>query len=388
MACLCVGGASGVQSCQAGGTFSACECVGPGVDASVPMPDAFVNPSVDAFVDPSVDAFVDPSVDAFVLPSSDAGETSTCPDGLAACSGRCVDTSTDEANCGGCGPTAACASGEFCVDGVCRDVGGTCPPPFVLCGSDCVDPRSSITHCGATATCGGASAGETCDVACRDGRCVYEDCAHALTRGGTTDGLYLVDPDASGPLLPRDVYCDQTTLGGGWMLVYRIRNDVPDISDPWWGMVALGSGSEFPTSPTGLPAGTHFEGPTRDVRFAHYINLGSPNESRATLLSSTGSVIVDVRAGLESVAQGRGMPTVCSGSDGDTVRVFAAVPALGFGTLPTEATECLRLDPIVGDQVWIRGGSGFGYLAGDDSIEGEALYRNSTTLVWIRRFEP
>ncbi len=379
MACLCVGGATGVQSCRSDGTFAACECVTAGVDASVP--------SIDAFVDLTVDAFVDPTVDAFVVPGVDAARSSSCPAPLAECGGRCVDTSTDEAHCGGCGPATACGSGAFCVGGSCRDVSGACPPPFVVCGGDCIDPSASIEHCGATGACTGATDGESCDVACRDGRCVYEDCLHARERGGTTDGLYLVDPDGSGPLLPRDVYCDQTTVGGGWMLAYRIRNDVPDISDPWWGMVALGSGSEFPTSPTNLPAGMHFEGPTREVREAHFANLAFITESRATLLSSTGAVVLDALRSLESISEGRGMPTTCRASDGRNVEVIAALPALGFSTLPSEAIECIEISSG-GDTIRIRerAGAGFGYIAGDGSLSASATYRNSTTLVWMRRY--
>ncbi len=383
-ACLCVGGGSGVQSCRANGTFAVCECASPGVDASVP--------SLDAFVDPTVDAFVDPTVDASVVPGVDTAGTSSCPAPFAECAGRCVDTSTDEAHCGGCGPTTACESGAFCVGGTCRDVSGACPPPFLTCGADCIDPSASIEHCGATGACSGATDGESCDVACRDGRCVYEDCLHARERGGTTDGLYLVDPDGAGPLLPRDVYCDQTTDGGGWMLVYRIRNDVPDISDPWWGMVALGSGSEFPTSPTNLPAGTRSEGPTREIREAHYYNLGWLTESRGTLLSSSGTIELDVFRGLETVAHGRsGLPTACT-SSGRNVVVFFANPVLEFDALPSDARECYSSSSGQ-DRIVISDddGDGSGFLAGDDGISGERnpeLWRNSTTLVWIRRYNP
>src|SRR5689334_21357857 len=74
-ACLCVGGASGVQSCVAGGTFAPCECVG--VDGGLP-----------------------PDRDSGPLPDSgtpfDAGP-SACAPPLAMCGASCVDTSTDEA---------------------------------------------------------------------------------------------------------------------------------------------------------------------------------------------------------------------------------------------------------------------------------------------------
>ena len=35
------------------------------------------------------------------------------------CGKTCVNTMDDPSNCGGCGPTFACATGETCVAGVC-----------------------------------------------------------------------------------------------------------------------------------------------------------------------------------------------------------------------------------------------------------------------------
>jgi hypothetical protein len=59
-----------------------------------------------------------------------------CPAGRTACGGRCVDTTTDPRNCGGCGEV--CAEGQACVDGACSG----CPA-----GQEELDNGSCATVC-------------------------------------------------------------------------------------------------------------------------------------------------------------------------------------------------------------------------------------------------
>ena len=58
-----------------------------------------------------------------------------------ACSGLCVDETSDPANCGACGE--ACAVGGQCVDSACQ-----CPAGTRVCGSSCLADNTEA--CGAS----------------------------------------------------------------------------------------------------------------------------------------------------------------------------------------------------------------------------------------------
>ncbi|MFO0558734.1 MAG: hypothetical protein U0269_12025 [Polyangiales bacterium] len=91
--------------------------------------------------------------------SADGGPQ--CPTYQSFCGGRCIPTSVDPNNCGGCG--VRCAAAQVCVSNGCTDA---CPRGLTACSGTCADLHSDNAHCGA---CGMACAAGT---ACSAGRCV------------------------------------------------------------------------------------------------------------------------------------------------------------------------------------------------------------------------
>lgn len=104
------------------------------------------------------------------------GTTSSCGAPSTLCSGTCVDTKNDNANCGACG--TACKTGEVCSQGAC---GTTCGGGTTLCGSSCADTKIDPNNCGGCNT--KCSSGEVC----ADGKCA-STCASDQTFCGGDGG--------------------------------------------------------------------------------------------------------------------------------------------------------------------------------------------------------
>jgi hypothetical protein len=99
----------------------------------------------------------------------DTGGTA-CATGEVNCDDKCVDVTSDRANCGAC--DKACGTGQNCVGGACQ-----CAAPRVSCGAECIDTQTDAANCG---TCGKTCAtGEVC----AEGKC-YPPCPTGATRCG------------------------------------------------------------------------------------------------------------------------------------------------------------------------------------------------------------
>lgn len=108
----------------------------------------------------------------------------SCPDGLIACEGTCVDPTTDRNFCGATSCSGAdmgggansdlgqvCGADELCDEGECRVA---CSAGQLVCGGDCVDPKTNPRFCGATDCSVADGEGVSCGSgeACVDGACL------------------------------------------------------------------------------------------------------------------------------------------------------------------------------------------------------------------------
>lgn len=181
-----------------------------------------------------------------------------CPDGEVGCGGACVDTTTDPANCGGCGTVCddcstcqdgTCVSscgpcqfcqggllGHFCDDVVCQDpcqacdqVSGVCEPKECPTGRQCFegycvcempcpegqtqDPETCACECSAGTDCGDGRCIDTntdsancgsCGTACGEGEtcsggsCVSSGCAPISCPEGQTQNPETCQCECSG----------------------------------------------------------------------------------------------------------------------------------------------------------------------------------------------
>jgi len=114
-----------------------------------------------------------------------------CGVGTVACGGRCVDTQVDPGNCGDC--AIACTAGQVCGGGSCLV---ECPAGTTECTGSCVDTAANTNHCGG------------CGIACDAGlACFAGACGMRPTVDGDGDTISDFDEQSS---IPRDTDGDGT----------------------------------------------------------------------------------------------------------------------------------------------------------------------------------
>jgi hypothetical protein len=171
---------------------------GGAIDAADARTDALVEAGLDADDGASMDADDGAATDDGATtdaPAMDAIDAGPSCDGGTSCSGRCVDTSTDTANCGSCGnrcPMGANTTGATCARGRCA---ATCTAGFADCDGDpnngCERPTTTLTDCGGCGTsCALANAAATCDTGtCQIRMCnaAFANCDGTHSNGCETD---------------------------------------------------------------------------------------------------------------------------------------------------------------------------------------------------------
>ncbi len=88
--------------------------------------------------DLGIDAVVGPDI---VRPPSDTGAEGGCATGQTMCGNTCVDTQSDNSNCGTC--RTSCPTGVGCAAGSC-----SCMAPRLACAGSCVEAQSDPMNCG------------------------------------------------------------------------------------------------------------------------------------------------------------------------------------------------------------------------------------------------
>lgn len=135
--------------------------------------------------------------DKVTIPTDKTGK---CVAGLLKkCGDTCVDTQTDNNNCGDC--MIACSGTKICVAGKCADA---CPPSSTRCGDKCVSTDVDRTNCG---MCGKACAGNEI---CAKGKCAASCEAAGYTTCSGMNGML----DAGGAMDCVDTTRDPNNCGG------------------------------------------------------------------------------------------------------------------------------------------------------------------------------
>lgn len=145
------------------------------------------------------------------------GGTAACD---SECSGVCVDTLSDNLNCGACG--LVCEVNFACQVGSCVRI--ACEGELALCGEDCFDTTNDPDHCGMcgmacgatyvceASACGCSESRTDCDGWCRDFDFDRQHCGACADAGGAAcaPDEACLDGTCGTIDIPAETYCDDT----------------------------------------------------------------------------------------------------------------------------------------------------------------------------------
>lgn len=152
---------------------------------------------------------------------------------------------------------------------------GVCPMPMMQCSGVCTDVSTSLTNCGMC----GRSCGAT--EVCRAGSCAPPvDCAELQRVRGSASGSYSLDHDNDARTPTVLLYCDMTSAGGPWTVVFNSSginySSSTTIAMQWNLSPALGTRSTRMMVALRTSAGAIVE-PTSVATFALPTELRSEN---------------------------------------------------------------------------------------------------------------
>jgi cysteine-rich repeat protein len=154
---------------------------------------------------------------------------------VAKCGDAIVQADVEQCDDGNMSDADACTS--LCAPPACDDLLKSGDESDVDCGGAC-------SKCADGKACG--DGGDCANGFCGMGTCALATSCAQIKQGDpmAASGIYTVDFDGPGPGAVGKVYCDMTTDGGGWTMVYKLSAQVTGDPDVLWNGAPLNATDE------------------------------------------------------------------------------------------------------------------------------------------------